>query len=53
MGKSLLTGCVSAPVLGDVGMPFVVDVEVGAELERGRSLPEVMDESFLTCAIVN
>jgi hypothetical protein len=32
MGKSLLTGCVSAPVLGDVGMSFAVDVKVGAKL---------------------
>jgi hypothetical protein len=32
MGKSLLTGCVSAPMLGDVGMSFAANVEVGAEL---------------------
>jgi hypothetical protein len=53
MGKSLFTGCISAPNLDDVGMPFVADVKVKAELRRGESLPEVMVESLLTCVTVD
>jgi hypothetical protein len=53
MGKSLFMRCVSASMLDDAGMSFAVDVKVGAELGPGRSLPEVMAESFLMCAIVD
>ena len=53
MGKNLITGCVSASVVDDAWTSFAVDVEVEAELERGRSFPEVTTESFLTCATVD
>jgi hypothetical protein len=53
MGKSLFTGCVSAPNLDDVGMPFVADVKVRAELRQGNSLPKLMAESLLACVTVD
>jgi hypothetical protein len=40
-------------MLDDVGMSFVVDVEVAAGLGQGGSLPEVMAEPFLTCATID
>jgi hypothetical protein len=53
MGKSLLTWCISVPVLGDVVIPFVVIIEVRALLGRGGSPPEGMVEPSLTCVIVD
>ena len=52
MGKSLLTGCISVPVLGDVVIPFAAIIEVRALLGRGGSLPEAMVVPSLTCATV-
>jgi hypothetical protein len=40
MGKSQLMGCISVPVLDDVGVSFHAGIEVKAKLERGESLPE-------------
>jgi hypothetical protein len=51
-GEKPLTGYVGASVFDEVGVSFDADIEIGVELGRGRSLPEVMTESFLTCAIV-
>jgi hypothetical protein len=53
MDKGLFMGCVSAPMLDDVGMFFVADIEARVELRRCGSLPEMMAESFLMCAIVD
>jgi hypothetical protein len=52
-GKKLFTGCGSASVSDDIGVSFAADIETGAELGRGRGLPEVMAETFLTYAIVD
>jgi hypothetical protein len=52
-GEKLLMGCVNASVSDDVEVSFATDIEVGAELGRGGSLPEAMVESFLTCATVD
>jgi hypothetical protein len=52
-GEKSLMGCVGASISDDVGVSFATDIEVGVELGRGGSLPEVMAESFLTCATVD
>jgi hypothetical protein len=52
-GETLLKGCVNASIFYDVRVSFAVNIEIGVELGRGRSLPEVSVESFLTCAIVD
>jgi hypothetical protein len=38
-GEKLLTGCVIASISDDVGVSFDADIEIGAELGRGGSLP--------------
>ena len=52
-GEKSLTGCGSASVSNDVGVPFAADIGIRAELWRGGSLLEAMAKSFLTCATVD
>jgi hypothetical protein len=41
-GEKTLTGYVSASVSDDVGVSFVADIEIGAELERDGNLRGAM-----------
>lgn len=46
-------GFVSTSVSDEVGVPLAADIKIRAEFGRGESLPEVMAESFLTCATID
>jgi hypothetical protein len=52
MGKSFLTGCVSIPMSGDVGIPFLRLLRLEPCSGEAEVFPEAMVEPSLTCATV-